>query len=104
MEQVKAEPVAWLYELPDGECCLVSKRDTWSHDCDDGWTETPLYATPHPAAVDGLVALLKRAEIFANTARTFDWNEDRCVMTAIHLAGDIRQALAQIERTEDGNG
>jgi hypothetical protein len=102
MEQVKAEPVAWLYEHPEGHINVTAREDVRSSY--EGWTETPLYATPQPAAVDGLVALLKRAEIFANTARSFDWNEDRCAMTAIHLAGDIRQALAQIERTEDGNG
>jgi len=62
-------------------------------------------ANPQPAAVDGLVELLQRAAKFANQAGGFDWNEDRCVMVAVHLAGDITQALAQIERKpEDGNG
>jgi hypothetical protein len=41
---VKTEPVAWMYTLPDGEVSLVSRRDSWGHPDDDGWTETPLYA------------------------------------------------------------
>jgi hypothetical protein len=51
-------------------------------------------AAASAARVEALEALLRRAEIFANNAKSFDRNEDRCVMTAVHLAGDIRQALA----------
>lgn len=43
-------------------------------------------------------SLLERAQHFAGHASTFDWNEDRCIMTAVHLAGDIR---AYLTRTAD---
>lgn len=37
-------------------------------------------------------ALLQRAEALASTAPTLDWNEDRNIMAAVHLAGDLRTA------------
>lgn len=44
-----------------------------------------------------IAALLRRAESFVNSARSFDWQEDRCVMTAVHLSGDLRQAIVALE-------
>lgn len=45
------------------------------------------------ARVKELEALVHRAQHFANLASSFDWNEDRCIMSAVHLAGDCRTAL-----------
>jgi len=41
------------------------------------------------------MALLERAANFVDNASSFDWNEDRCVMVAVHLAGDIRAAISK---------
>lgn len=48
MEQVKAEPVAWMYEHPEGHINVTAREDVRSSY--EGWTETPLYATPQPAS------------------------------------------------------
>lgn len=53
MNQLTAQPVAWMYEGPRGEVNLKSERDE-NPDELIGWgfTETPLYAAP-PASNKG---------------------------------------------------
>jgi len=51
--------------------------------------------------IASLRALVVRSGEFACKAPQFDWNEDRCVMTAVHLAEDCRTALASIGESHD---
>lgn len=121
MEQVKAEPVElkpcplcggearcsenwptwdtreWAAYCYDDCGCVVSKRTV--AEAIAAWNER---ATPQPAAVDGLVEAARAIEPFLDAivcfASTMDEHEPN------RLAENFRQALAQIERTEDGNG
>ncbi|MBK9496687.1 MAG: hypothetical protein IPO08_19735 [Xanthomonadales bacterium] len=119
MEQVKAEPVAdWLQECTDGR---VSSHTITMLNSFRRWYDEyrPLYATPQPAAVDGLVdnkavqrAVMASVSLGAWMSAALD---DPAVCDAMKAdiqewfsAGEpvqmMAQALAQNERNEDGNG
>ena len=40
--------------------------------------------------------LLQRAQHLANRASTADWHEDRNIMTAVHLSGDIGTFIKEV--------
>lgn len=96
MEQVKAEPVAWMYRFEQREPVLMPTKQGWA-DSHHKWTETPLYATPQPAAVDGVVEQVSdmMREVFISGA---DWGRTRPGHFSDYLATAIKphlEALAQ---------
>ena len=123
MEQVKAEPVAWMYERKPEEwpsAPPVVTKVRWSDDdpARPFWNESALYATPQPAAVDGLVGnkVVQRA-VMASTSLGAWMSaalDDPAVCDAMKAdiqewfsAGEpvqlMAQALAQIERKPDAD-
>lgn len=118
MEQ-KAEPVAFILTHPTLGIPELHFEQQLG-EAYIGWTEVPLYATPQPAAVDGLVdnkavqrAVMASVSLGAWMSAALD---DPAVCAAMKAdiqewfsAGEpvqmMAQALAQIERKpEDGNG
>ena len=126
VEQVKAEPVAWMYHHP-GDLEHGWQRFTFErriqtyegmscNEEDAGVIETPLYATPQPAASDGLVdnkavqrAVMASVNLGAWMSAALD---DPAVCAAMKAdiqewfsAGEpvqlMDQALAQIKRKPD---
>jgi len=118
MEQVKAEPVAWMYERKDGHFTHVAlPKYRWTvHALNSGpfgYVETPLYANPQPTAADGLVgnkvvqrAVMASVSLGAWMSAALD---DPTICDAMKAdiqewfsAGEpvqlMAQALAQIER------
>lgn len=82
----EGEPVAWLYEHPDGYYNTTTRRDDPSLPTYRGWTETPLYA--HPPRGD-LVA------------RVVEWLRSRDESISDLVGHEIADA---IERGEPFNG
>lgn len=96
MEQVKAEPVAWMYSYPGAAPNIQTRRINYV----STWTETPLYATPQPAAVDGLVEQVSdmMREVFISGA---DWGRTRPGHFSDYLADAIKphlEALTKIKQ------
>lgn len=49
-DEARGEPVAWMYEHPEGYRNYTSRSDM--RDSFEGWIETPLYALPTPPQGD----------------------------------------------------
>lgn len=99
MEQ-KAEPVAFILTHPTLGIPELHFEQQLG-EAYIGWTEVPLYATPQPAAVDGVVKL---AFLYAYAAgfKTCEETSRSCI-GSVDEAWEEYQALAQIERKpEDG--
>lgn len=93
MEQVKAEPVAWMY----GINAYTYQLPDWSP---AKALEVPLYTTPQPAAVDGLVEQVSdmMREVFISGA---DWGRTRPGHFSDYLADAIKphlEALTKIKQ------
>lgn len=57
-----AEPVGWMYEKDDRTCLWRDKAGPGEMCHGNGWTETPLYATPLPPPPAGDAELRKAAQ------------------------------------------
>lgn len=127
MEQVKAEPVAWMYEREDGlTLCLLERIP--ADQLQAGTSEVPLYVTPQPAAVDGLVEVAEDlareiADLFeeaSNNPCTCNIDENSCrhcsawgraahttkerltaALSAMSPAGEVEQIVAWLRRDAD---
>lgn len=107
------EPVAWMYSLPDGECYLESKRNSWAYDDADGWIETPLYTAAaineaaqkcsvrdHAVLVEEGFEAGRQAERAGIVAIMRDAVRSFCDGDGYFLAGQISVRLDAIERGE----
>lgn len=82
----EGEPVAWLYEHPDGYYNTTTRRDDPSLPTYRGWIETPLYA--HPPRGD-------------RVARVVEWLRKRFPNRHNGIVQRIREDIAaEIERGE----
>jgi hypothetical protein len=102
------EPVAWMYDGPNGEHYIREHRDvSYRWLVQNNWTETPLYPHPAPvgemreadeATVERVAQAIADAQ-FGGPFNGFEWPE-----AWDHFENLARAAIAALQQKDTNNG